>query len=257
MARTGSNGQIGLRVEHGVAIVTLEAPDRRNALTPDMARELIEACDRIDSDRDVGAAVLQGSGGHFCAGAHRAVLADAGDDPSHPQAYSDLSVVYEAFRRFGRLQVPTVAAVQGAAVGAGVNLMMVADLRVMGTATRVIAGFLRIGIHPGGGHFVLMGRTAGREATAAMSLFSEEIDGQRAVELGLAWTCVADEEVERHAFELAQRPARDPKLARAAVASFRSELDAPGTNWDVALQAERSAQMWSLRRRTLSEAQEE
>jgi enoyl-CoA hydratase len=252
---TDTYDQLNLDMVDGVAVVTLDAPERRNALTPGMARALVEVCDRIDDDLGIGAAVVRGSDGHFCAGAHRAVLDTAGEDPADPTSYDDNGAIYQAFQRFGRLQVPTIAAVRGAAVGAGVNLMMATDLRITGTSARIIAGFLRIGIHPGGGHFVLMGRTAGREATAAMSLFGEEIDGARAAELGLAWACLPDDEAEDHAIDLARRPAKDPELARAAVASFRSELDAPGTPWDVASQAERASQMWSLRRRNLRDGQ--
>jgi enoyl-CoA hydratase len=244
--------QVQLDVTDGVAVITLHAPERRNALTQEMAEELIELCDRIDAAPAVGAVVVQGSGGHFCAGAHRDVLDGAGDDPADPDAYAAIGSVYLAFQRVGRLTVPTVAAVRGAAVGAGVNLMMATDLRVVSDTVRIIAGFLRIGLHPGGGHFTLLGRTAGREATSAMALFSEEVGGERAVQLGLAWECLPDDAVEERAFELARRPAKDPGLARAAVASFRSELDPPGTSWEVASQAERASQMWSLRRRALA-----
>jgi len=244
--------QVQVEVSDGVAVITLQAPERRNALTEAMARELIDVCERIDADEAIGAAVVQGSGGHFCAGAHRDVLDGAGDDPADPDAYAAIGSVYHAFQRVGRLAVPTVAAVRGAAVGAGVNLMMATDLRVVSDTVRIIAGFLRIGLHPGGGHFTLLGRTAGREATSAMALFSEEVGGQRAVELGLAWESLADDEVEARAFELARRPAKDPGLARVAVASFRSEVDPPGATWEVASQAERASQMWSLRRRALA-----
>src|SRR5919107_1147213 len=68
-----------------------------------------------------------------------------------------------------------LAAVCGAAVGAGINLMLATDLRVVAQNARILAGFLRIGLHPGGGFFTIAGRTGGREATAAIGLFSEEI----------------------------------------------------------------------------------
>lgn len=85
------------------------------------------------------------------------------------------STVYGSFARVGELEVPTVAAVRGAAVGAGTNLFMAADLRIVADDARLLAGFLRIGIHPGGGFFTLAGRLAGREAAAALGLFSQAI----------------------------------------------------------------------------------
>lgn len=244
---------IEMRTEDGVAVVTLNAPQRRNALTPQMAQQLVEICEQIDADASIGAAVVQGAEGHFCAGADRKALATAGDDPADPESFSDNASIYGAFMRVGKMAVPVIAAVQGAAVGAGVNLMMAADLRVVGEGARILAGFLRIGIHPGGGHYVLMGRTAGREVAAAAALFSEEITGRRAYEVGMAWDCVADEEVPARALELARRAGSDPELSRASVESFRMELGPPGISWEAGLQAERAKQMWSLRRRTLRE----
>lgn len=247
---------IELRYEGAVAVIALNAPERRNALTPQSARDLISAVEEIDNNPDIGAAIVQGAGGHFCAGADRKVLGNAGEDPTDPTSYEDNGSVYGAFMRVGQCAVPTIAAVQGAAVGAGVNLMMATDLRIVGENARILAGFLRIGIHPGGGHYVLMGRTAGREAAAAAALFSEEIDGRRAYEVGMAWDCVADDDVPARAFELAERAAADPALSRASVESFRTELGPPGISWEAGLQAERAKQMWSLRRRTLREQSE-
>jgi enoyl-CoA hydratase len=164
--------------------------------------------------------------------------------------YKDIGAVYQAFVRVGQLQTATIAAVRGAAVGAGVNLMLAADLRVVASDARIIAGFMRIGIHPGGGFFTLANRQAGREATAALGLFGEEIDGRRASELGLAWTHVPSDEVDATALRLAERAGADPELTRATVRSFRTETGPPAVAWEVALGYERPTQMWSLQRRT-------
>jgi len=114
---------------------------------------------------------------------------------------------------------------------------------------RIITRFLHIGLHPGGGHFTLLGRLAGREATAAMALFGQEVSGRRAAELGLAWEALPEAEVEPRALELARGVAGDPELARAAVRSLRLELGPPATSWPLALEAEKAVQMWSLRRK--------
>jgi enoyl-CoA hydratase len=243
--------EVDLDKADGVGVITLMAAERRNALNPAMAAELEAVCNEVDGDASIGAAVIRGDGGHFCAGAVRSVLDDAGHDPTGPGSYAAIGSVYEAFARFGRLQVPTIAAVCGAAVGAGVNLLLAADLRVVADDCRILAGFMRIGLHPGGGHFVLLGRTAGREAAAALGLFAEEIDGARARELGLAWESLPAAEVDGRARELAARAGRDPDLARMTVRSFRNELGPPMVPWPVALDAERASQMWTLRRRAL------
>jgi enoyl-CoA hydratase len=240
--------EVNYVVEDGVAVITLEAPERRNALSVELASELIEAAGRIDDDPAVGAVVVTG-GPHFCAGAVRAVLADTGLDPAEDTAYRNLETIYRAFTRLGNVGVPTIAAVRGAAVGAGLNLALATDLRIVSRTARLLPGFAQIGIHPGGGHFTLLGRVAGREAAAAMGLFGEEVDGGRAVQLGLAWAAYDDDVVESEAIALAVRVARDPALARRLVLSFRRETAQGGVPWDVAVELERSPQMWSLRRK--------
>src|SRR5699024_5124420 len=106
---------------------------------------------------------------------------DAGADPVEDGAYRDLETVYAAFTTVGEIGLPTVAAVRGAAVGAGINLALATDLRVVSRTARLLPGFDRIGIHPGGGHLSLLHRVAGREVAAGMGLFGEEVSGERAV----------------------------------------------------------------------------
>lgn len=240
--------EIAVRCEAGVAVLTLSAPERRNALTPSMARELAVACAELDADDAVGVVVVQGAGGTFCAGADLATLTAVGEDPVDETRYADLDAIYDAFMRVGELRAPTIAAVRGTAVGAGLNLALVTDLRVVAEDAKLIAGFLQIGVHPGGGSLTMLNERAGREAAAALALFGEAIDGRRAVDLGLAWTAVPDSEVEARALELAAVAAADPELARLAVRSLRAEAGAK-LPVRVALEYERASQLWSLRRR--------
>ena len=232
-----------------VAVITLAAPERRNAFIPAMVTELIAACDEVDADHGVGAVVLQAQGDSFCAGAHREVLAAAGRDPLSTANYRALGLVYQAFVRVGALEVPSIAAVRGHAVGAGVNLMLATDLRIVAETASIVTGFRRIGVHPGGGHFTLLGRSGSREAAAALGLFGLEIDGRRAAEVGLAWECLPAAEVEPRALEIATQVASDPELARATTRSFRIELGPPAATWPAALEVERAPQLWSLQRR--------
>jgi enoyl-CoA hydratase len=235
----------------GVALLTLSAPDRRNALTVEMAEELVAACEALDADREVGAVVVRGEGGFFCAGGDRGTLDAAGRDPADPAVYAGLGAVYRSFARVGELEAPTVAAVRGGAVGAGLNLMLATDLRIVARDATIISGFLPIGLHPGGGHGALLGRTGVREAAAAMALFGERIDGERAAALGLAWFAVDDGDVEETAIELATRAAADPELARRTASSLRTVLGPPAIPWPAALELERASQMWSMRRKAL------
>jgi len=244
-----SETEVELERQGNIAILTLNRPTKRNALTRGMSELIIGACDEIDRDTGIGALVIRGAGGSFCAGADLSLLKEVSVDPTHEENFRMLGTVYQSFARVGSLAVPVIAAARGVAVGAGLNLMLAADVRVVSENVRLLSGFLAIGIHPGGGHFRLITRLAGREAAAAMAVCSEEIDGRRAVEIGLAWKALPDDQVETKAVELAMRAGKDPALSRFAIRSFRLLSEIP---WDVALETESTAQMWSLRRRSIA-----
>jgi enoyl-CoA hydratase len=140
-----------------------------------------------------------------------------------------------------------IAAVRGHAVGAGVNLALAADLRILADTAEIITGFLDIGVHPGGGHYTLMSRLVGREATAYLSVFGQRLPAAEAVRIGLAWQVLPTDEVEPRCFELAERVAAKPELARLMVRSFRLCAGPPAVPWPTALETERASQTWSLR----------
>ena len=133
---------IDVQVVDGVGILTLDAPHRRNAFDLDMCDEVGEALDSLEADPGVGALVVTGRGSAFCAGA----------DLSHLGASQreGLLAIYEGFLRVARCPLPTIAAVNGPAVGAGMNLALAADVRLAGTSARFDTRFLQLGIHPGG-----------------------------------------------------------------------------------------------------------
>jgi enoyl-CoA hydratase len=234
--------------EGHVAHLVLAAPARRNALTPAMATELVALCDELDDDASVGAVVVRGEGGSFCSGADRGVLAAVAADAMDSRAVADLRAIYSAFVRVGQLQAPTIGAIQGAAVGAGLNLAASTDMRVIAESARLIAGFQRIGLHPGGGHFALLGRALGYPATVALTVFGQEIDGRRAAEIGFAWAAVADDDVVSAAVAIADTVATDPALARAVVRSARQIIGPPALSREIALELELNPQLWSMDR---------
>ena len=133
--------------------------------------------------------------------------------------------IYEGFLRVLRSPLPTIAAVNGPAVGAGMNLALACDVRLIGNSGRFDARFLQIGLHPGGGHTWMLERAVGPQAAAAIVLFGEAVEGARAVEIGLAWSCHPDDELLTAARALGARAAKVPKAL-----SARAEADpAPGS----------------------------
>jgi len=242
------NGEVLYEFDGGVAVITLNAPARRNALTPSMADEMVAAFDAADADKSVGAVVIRGAGGSFCAGAELGTAAKMFADPLDPEVYDGTSRVYESFYRAGHLHAPVIAAVRGAAVGAGMNLMLAADVRVVADNARLLSGFFRIGVHPGGGHMMLLAEASTPDTACAMALFGEEIDGRRAQQLGLAWASLPDEQVEEKAMAMARYAAADPDLSRAILRTMRQTSGRKNTDWGIALQAERASQVWAMRR---------
>jgi enoyl-CoA hydratase len=192
--------------------------------------------------------VIRGAGGTFCSGADRATIAQAVEDPTRDDIYRDIGLVYECFARVDALATPTVAAVRGWAVGAGLNLALAADLRVVSRTAVLRSGFRRIGIHPGGGHLTLAARAGGRELAAAMAVFGCDVNGEEAVRLGLAWESTEDDAVDARALELADGAAADPALARETIRHLRMEA-AGHFEVRAATELERAAQLWSFRRR--------
>jgi enoyl-CoA hydratase len=224
-------------IAEGVAVVTLDAPDRRNALTLPMVGEITDALDAAEADPTVGALVVTGTAPAFCAGADLSHLGD-----SHRQGLLD---IYEGFLRIGRSPLPTVAAVNGAAVGAGVNLALVCDVIVAASSARFDTRFLDLGLHPGGGHTWMLQRRVGPQVTAAMVLFGEALDGQRAAEVGLAWSCVPDGDLPGAARALASSVAGAPRDLVARIK--QTMLDVRGlTTHAEAVERELDPQVWSI-----------
>ncbi|MCB0964737.1 MAG: enoyl-CoA hydratase/isomerase family protein, partial [Acidimicrobiales bacterium] len=146
----------------GIAFVTLDAPDRRNAFDLAMCDDMVLAFDALEADPVVGAVVVTGAGSAFCAGADLSHLGDAQRE--------GLLAVYEGFLRVARSPLPTIAAVNGPAVGAGMNLALACDVRLVGRSGRFDTRFLQLGIHPGGGHTWMLRRLVGPQTAAALVL---------------------------------------------------------------------------------------
>jgi enoyl-CoA hydratase len=241
-----------LECADGIAVITMRAPERRNALSIEMAVAMIEACETIDADPAIGAVIVNGEGSYFCAGGDRGVLAQAGEDPAAPDTYAGMGTIYNAFARVGRLEPPTVAAIRGGALGAGLNLALATDIRVVADDAVLLSGFLPIGLHPGGGHSLLLSRAGSRETANALALFGERLTGVEAVARGLAWKAVPSDQVDDCARQLASVPAGDPELARRTATSMRRVTGPPLIPWEAALDLERSSQMWSMRRKAMN-----
>ncbi len=220
----------------GFATITLNDPDKRNMLSPEMVDDLYGAMDELEADDNVNAIIITGNGRAFCAGADVSKLGATDRE--------GLLHIYGAFLRVARSRVLTIAAVNGAAVGAGMNLALAADIRIVAESGRFDTRFLSIGLHPGGGHSWMLQRCVGPQVASAMLLASQVVSGHEAQRLGLAYECVADAELLDAASVIAQGAARTPRgLLIKTKESMRKT--AVTSDHDEAVAIELEAQLWS------------
>jgi enoyl-CoA hydratase len=234
--------RVTLETRGGVAVITLSDAARRNVIDAESSRALARAV--FDAlDQDVGALVLQAVPPVFCAGGSLDDLLDL---------ESDLGPLYEGFLALADADVPTIAAVDGACIGAGLNLPLCCDVMLATPNARFDPRFLDVGIHPGGGHLWRLAHRIGYQGAAALVLLGDVLDGQEAVEHGLAWRCVQAEELMPLAMRLATRAvARPGMLVQRTKQTLRAVLG-PQSERD-AVRMETDAQRWSREQPTFTE----
>ena len=176
-----------LRLERtgvGVAVLTLDNPDQRNAMSEEMTSSWVAAIDELDADRSVRVVVVTGEGSAFCSGGNTAWIA------SEPEATVDelrarMLPFYRAWLSIRRLQVPTIAAVNGAAIGAGLCLALACDLRYAAAGARLGVPFVQLGMHAGMGGTYLLPEAVGPAHARDLLLTGRIVDAEEALRLGL------------------------------------------------------------------------
>lgn len=228
-----------VRVEEsdGVTTVLLDEPEARNALSWELVSALSEAVEGAAA-RGSRALVLRNTPPVFCAGG-------SVDELLEPKV--GLDEIYRAFRALDEAPMPTVAAIDGAAIGAGITLFLCCDVAVCTPASHFDLRFLDVGIHPGGGALWRLERVLGRQGAAALGLFGEVLDGEEAARRGLVWRCVGAGDLAAEAARLARKAAsRDPELVKRTKETLASVagLDEAAA----AIELELAAQQWSMER---------
>jgi enoyl-CoA hydratase len=229
-----------VRVERraGVGVVTLNHPADRNALSLAMSQALASAVRKVSADKEVGSLVLAATPPVFSAGG-------SVDELLEPKA--PLRELYAGFEALGECGLPSVAAVNGPALGAGMNLALACDVIICSPAAIFETRFLGIGLHPGGGHLWRLRERIGRQGAAALALFGESLDGDAAARAGLAWRCVPEDDLFGAAVALAERAASIDRVLSARVRSTLDESAALHRGTD-AIVLELGRQQWSMER---------
>ena len=230
-------GPVRVEDSDGITTVVLDDPGARNALSWDLVRSLSEAVEGA-SARGSRALVLRNTPPVFCAGG-------SVDELLEPRV--GLEEIYGAFRALDEAPMPTVAAIDGAAIGAGITLFLCCDLAVCTPGSRFDLRFLDVGIHPGGGALWRLERVVGRQGAAALTLFGEVLDGEEAARRGLVWRCVGADDLAAEVRRLTQKAAsRDPELVSRTKRTMAgvAAMDGPAA----AIELEHAAQRWSMER---------
>lgn len=216
---TGTEDLIA-RIEDRVAVLTMNRPARRNALSGPMLAAMEAALAELDVARDVGCVVLTGAEGAFCAGGDVKGMADAGgaagggaprslDDAIHRQRLSQRGTAGKLYA----LSKPTIAALPGAAAGAGLSLALACDLRIASEDAILTTAFANVGFSGDYGGTYFMTKLIGAAKARELYLLSEKIDAREAERLGLVNRVVPADALEAETQALARRLAHGPAIA--------------------------------------------
>ena len=208
-----SNEMVLQKLEGGLLTITMNRPERKNALNPDMVRSLVEAARRAADDPEVRAVLFKGAGGSFCVGGDVKSMAEGRAPLPFEQKLANLRRGMEVSRILHQMPKPVVAQLDGAAAGAGLSMALSCDLRVASESCKITTAFAKVGFSGdyGGTYFLtqLLGSARARE----LYLTSPVLTAKEAHAIGMVTRVVPDAEIDAAAHELALSLAQGPSIA--------------------------------------------
>jgi 2-(1,2-epoxy-1,2-dihydrophenyl)acetyl-CoA isomerase len=221
---------IQFQIANGIAILTLNRPDRLNSFTQAMHREVRDALDKLQADQSVRVLLLTGAGRAFCAGQD---LNDRAVDPGAPGV--DLGESVEKYyaplvMTLRTLPMPVICAVNGVAAGAGANLALACDIVLAAKSASFIEAFSKLGLIPDTGGTWVLPRLIGPARAMGLALLGERLSAEKAEEWGLIWRCVPDDALMIEAMAMAEHFAAAPTKGlaytkKAMLASWTNTLE--------------------------------
>jgi enoyl-CoA hydratase/carnithine racemase len=233
-SRETGTEQVLCHVEDRVAVVTLNRPEARNALTLPMKRALVALLEALGEDPAVGAVLLTGAGGAFCAGGDTKMMARDGKPPSPEERKRLLRFEHRIPALLHRIGKPTLAALPGPAAGAGFSLALACDLRIAAESAFVTTAYAKLGLSGDYGGAWFLTQLVGPARAREILFLGERLDARTCERLGLVNRVVPDADLEKEASALAKRLAAGPPIAlrymkdglnRALTESLESCLD--------------------------------
>ena len=202
-------------VKDGVAVLTLNRPERLNAMSQPMLDDLLEALPRLAEDGGVGAVVLAGAGRGFCAGGDVKAMAEGSEmrGVTLEERALGLRGRMEVSRWLHEMPKPTIAMVRGPVAGAGLSLALACDLRLAGESARFGTAFARVGYSGDFGGSYFLTRLVGTAKARELYFTADLVDAREALSLGLVNRVIPDDRLEEETLALAVRLARGPRIA--------------------------------------------
>src|SRR6516164_5769991 len=208
-----ANEMVLQKLEHGLLTITMNSPERRNALNPDMTKGLVEAARRATEDTEVRAVLLKGAGGTFCVGGDVKSMAAGRAPMSFEEKQVTLRKGMEVSRILHQMQKPVVAQLDGAAAGAGLSIALSCDLRVASESCKITTAFAKVGFSGDYGGTYFLTRMLGSARARELYLTSPVLTAKEVHAIGLVTKVVPDAEIDAAAHELAMSLAQGPSIA--------------------------------------------
>src|ERR1700740_2508792 len=207
------NDMVLQKPDAGLLTITMNRPERRNALNPDMTRGLVEAARRAAEDHEVRAVLIKGAGGTFCVGGEGKARAEGRAPLPFEAKLANLRRGMEVSRILHQMHKPVVAQLDGAAAGAGLSIALSCDLRVASESCKITTAFAKVGFSGDYGGTYFLTKMLGSANAREHYLLSPVLTAKEALALGMVTKVVPDGEIDAAAHELAMSLAQGPSIA--------------------------------------------
>ena len=207
------NDMVLQKLEGGLLIITMNRPERKNALNPEMVAGLVEAARRAADDPEVRAVLFKGAGGSFCVGGDVKSMAAGRAPMTFEEKQVALRKGMEVSRILHQMSKPVVAQLDGAAAGAGLSIALSCDLRVASESCKITTAFAKVGFSGDYGGTYFLTKMLGTAKARELYLLSPVLTAKEAFDLGMVTKVVPDSEIDTAAHELALSLAQGPSIA--------------------------------------------
>ncbi len=229
------------RLATGVAMMTMNRPDRGNGVVPEMARDMLAALEALEADMSVRMLVLTGAGKQFCAGADLVAFQKyLADDHARVQEPYNARVLWPVTQRLVSCRLPIIAAINGGATAGGLDLALACDIRIASRSAKLGETYIKLGLNPGNGGTYFLPRLVGSGMAAELALTGDIIDAERALAIGLVNSIAEPDDLIATAVSLAARIAERP---RQAIEATKQQLR---QSWHMDLAGAMNASYWTV-----------